>query len=91
MFAINQTIDAVQHAKKQFVQNCPIEKKAQEAIIDWIENQTQFTKKAVQACTEASTQYAKEAQDAMIALAGRVSQNLYQDFMTPTMRAWQRA
>jgi hypothetical protein len=91
MFAITHTIDTIQNVKKQILQNAPIEKKAQEALISWIDNQTAYTKKATQTCSEATTQYAKEAQEAMTALWGRVNQNILQDFWTQSMRMWQRA
>lgn len=91
MFAIDQIIDAVQYAKKQIVQNSPIEKKVQEELIAWIDNQTTYTKKAAQTCSEASTQYAKEAQKAVTSLVTQIYQNTFQDFWTQSMRAWQRA
>lgn len=91
MFAIDQAIDALQYAKKQIVQNSPIEKKVQEELITWIEDQTSYTKKAAQTCTEAATQYAQETQKAMTSLVSRINQNTFQDFWTQSMRAWQRA
>jgi len=90
MFAIDQVIDAVQYAKKQIVQNSPIEKKVQEELIAWIDDQTSYTKKAAQTCSEATTQYAKETQKAMTSLVSRINQNMFQDFWTQSMRAWQR-
>lgn len=91
MFAIDQVIDAVQYAKKQIVQNSPIEKKVQEELITWIDHQTSYTKKAAQTCSEATTQYAKETQQAVTSLMSRMNQTLFQEFWTQGLKTWQRA
>ena len=91
MFAINHVIDAVQNAKKQFVQNCPIDKKAQETLIGFIEDQTTYTKEAFKSYSEATTQYAKAAQSALTNVVTQANLAAYQTSWTDAIKVWQRA
>jgi hypothetical protein len=62
MFALDTTIDAVQTAKKQFVNTLfanhePVAK----ALNEFVDAQTDYTKKAVKAGTDAATKLSSEA------------------------------
>lgn len=87
MFAINHVIDAVQNAKKQFVQNCPIDTKTQETLVGFIEDQTTYTKEAFKAFETASTQYAKAAQSSLTSLFSQTGINAWSE----AVKVWQRA
>jgi len=68
MFALDATIDAVQTGKKQFVKTFVTDEKIAEALNQFVDNQTEYTKKAVKATMDAATtvmhETVKHAQEA---------------------------
>lgn len=68
MFTIDTTIDAVQIGKKQFVKTFVTDEKIAEALNQFIDSQTEYTKKATKATIDAGTTLVQEtlkhAQDA---------------------------
>jgi len=61
MFTIDATVDAVQTAKKTFVNTFVTNDKIKEAMIGFVEAQSEYTKKAAKAGTEAVTTVTSEA------------------------------
>jgi hypothetical protein len=62
MFTLDTTIDAVQTAKKQFVNTAFANHKAvAEALNGFVDAQTSYTKSAVKAGTDTATKLASEA------------------------------
>jgi hypothetical protein len=53
MFTYDATIDAVQTGKKQFVKTFVTDEKIADALNQFIDNQTEYTKKAVKATIDA--------------------------------------
>jgi hypothetical protein len=60
MFTFDTTIDAVQTGKKQFVKTFISDEKIAEALNQFIDNQTEYTKKAVKATVDAGTTVMQE-------------------------------
>jgi hypothetical protein len=60
MFTFDTTIDAVQTSKKQFVKTFISDEKIAEALNQFIDNQTEYTKKAVKATVDAGTTVMQE-------------------------------
>lgn len=69
MFTIDSTIDAVQTGKKQFVKTFIADEKIADTLNQFIDNQTEYTKKAAKATLDAGTtviqETLKHAQDAV--------------------------
>jgi hypothetical protein len=65
MFTFDATIDAVQTGKKTFVNTFVTNETVKEAMIDFIENQTEYTKKAVKATTDMATTVLAESTKAV--------------------------
>ena len=62
MFTLDTTIDAVQTAKKQFVNTAFANHKAvAEALTNFVDAQTAYTKSAVKAGTDTATKLSSEA------------------------------
>lgn len=61
MFTFDTTIDAVQTGKKQFVRTFVTDEKIAEALNQFIDSQTEYTKKATKATVDATTTMAQEA------------------------------
>ncbi len=61
MFTFDTTIDAVQTGKKQFVKTFVTDEKIADALNQFIDNQTEYTKKAVKATVDAGTTVAQES------------------------------
>lgn len=60
MFTYDATIDAVQTGKKQFVKTFVTDEKIADALNQFIDNQTEYTKKAVKATIDAGTTVMQE-------------------------------
>ena len=60
MFTTDAIIDAVQTAKKTWVKTFVTNDHIAEAMNEFVDNQTEYTKKAVKATTDAATQIAAE-------------------------------
>lgn len=60
MFSYDATIDAVQTGKKQFVKTFVTDEKIADALNQFIDNQTEYTKKAVKATLDAGTTVVQE-------------------------------
>ena len=60
MFSYDATIDAVQTGKKQFVKTFVTDEKIADALNQFIDNQTEYTKKAVKATIDAGTTVIQE-------------------------------
>ena len=60
MFTFDTTIDAVQTGKKQFVKTFISDEKIADALNQFIDNQTEYTKKAVKATVDAGTTVMQE-------------------------------
>lgn len=60
MFTYDATIDAVQTGKKQFVKTFVTDEKIADALNQFIDNQTEYTKKAVKATIDAGTTVVQE-------------------------------
>lgn len=63
MFTHNQIIDAVQGAKKQFVNMLPVEAKFKDELVKLIDAQAAATKSAVEASLAIATAFTKNASD----------------------------
>jgi len=61
MFTLDTTIDAVQTSKKQFVKTFVQDEKIADTLNQFIDNQTEYTKKAAKATLDAGTTVAQEA------------------------------
>ena len=61
MFTLDATIDAVQTGKKQFVKTFVTDEKIADALNQFIDNQTEYTKKAAKATMDAGTTVAQES------------------------------
>jgi hypothetical protein len=61
MFTYDATIDAVQTGKKQFVKTFVTDNKIADALNQFIDNQTEYTKKAVKATVDATTTVMSES------------------------------
>lgn len=61
MFTVDATIDAIQTGKKTFVNTFVTNEKAATAMNKFVDAQTEYTKKAVKAGTDAFTTLASEA------------------------------
>lgn len=60
MFTYDATIDAVQTGKKQFVKTFVTDEKIADALNQFIDNQTEYTKKAFKATVDAGTTVVQE-------------------------------
>ena len=60
MFTYDATIDAVQTGKKQFVKTFITDEKIADALNQFIDNQTEYTKKAAKATIDAGTTVVQE-------------------------------
>lgn len=60
MFTYDATIDAVQTGKKQFVKTFITDEKISDALNQFIDNQTEYTKKAAKATIDAGTTVVQE-------------------------------
>ena len=60
MFTLDTTIDTVQNGKKQFVKTFVHNEHIAEAMNHFIDSQTDYTKKAVRATTDAATEIVQE-------------------------------
>ncbi len=60
MFTFDTTIDAVQTGKKQFVKTFVTDEKIADALNQFIDNQTEYTKKAAKAGLDAGTTLMQE-------------------------------
>jgi len=60
MFTYDATIDAVQTGKKQFVKTFITDEKIADALNQFIDNQTEYTKKATKATIDAGTTVVQE-------------------------------
>lgn len=60
MFTFDATIDAVQTGKKQFVKTFITDEKIADALNQFIDNQTEYTKKATKATIDAGTTVMQE-------------------------------
>jgi hypothetical protein len=60
MFTFDTTIDAVQTGKKQFVKTFITDEKIADALNQFIDNQTEYTKKAAKATIDAGTTVVQE-------------------------------
>lgn len=65
MFTFDTTIDAVQTGKKQFVKTFVNNEVVADALNEFIDAQTQYTKQALGTGTKTATVLGKEAMDAM--------------------------
>jgi len=69
MFTIDSTIDAVQFGKKQFVKTFITDEKIADTLNQFIDSQTEYTKKAAKATMDAGTtliqETIKHSQDAV--------------------------
>jgi hypothetical protein len=61
MFTLDTTIDAVQTGKKQFVKTFIQDEKIAEALNQFIDNQTEYTKKATKATMDAGNTVVQES------------------------------
>ena len=61
MFTLDTTIDAVQTGKKQFVKTFVQDEKIAEALNQFIDNQSEYTKKAAKATLDAGTTVMQES------------------------------
>ena len=61
MFTLDTTIDAVQTGKKQFVKTFVQDEKIADALNQFIDNQTEYTKKAAKATLDAGTTVVQES------------------------------
>jgi hypothetical protein len=69
MFTFDTAIDAVQTGKKQFVKTFVNNEKIADALNEFIDAQTDYTKKAVGTATKTATTLGKEAMDHMETVA----------------------
>lgn len=60
MFALDSTIDAIQTSKKTFVNTFVTNKTIADAMNNFVDAQTEYTKKAVKTGTETATTFASE-------------------------------
>jgi hypothetical protein len=60
MFAVDSTIDTIQTGKKMFVNTFVPNKTIATAMNDFVDAQTEYTKKAVKTGTETATTFAEE-------------------------------
>jgi glycerate kinase len=60
MFTLDATIDAVQTGKKQFVKTFVTDEKIATALNEFIDNQSEYTKKAAKATLDAGTTVVQE-------------------------------
>ena len=60
MFALDSTIDTIQSGKKMWVNTCVTNKAIAAAMNDFVDAQTEYTKKAVKTGTETATTFAEE-------------------------------
>ncbi len=60
MFTLDATIDAVQTGKKQFVKTFVTDEKISTALNEFIDNQSEYTKKAAKATLDAGTTVVQE-------------------------------
>jgi hypothetical protein len=65
MFTLDATIDTVQTGKKTFVNTFVTNEKVKEAMISFIDAQTEYTKEAAKATTDMFTTVAKETVTAL--------------------------
>jgi anaerobic ribonucleoside-triphosphate reductase len=65
MFTFDTAIDTVQTGKKQFVKTFVNNEKIADALNEFIDAQTQYTKQAVSISTKTATTLGKEALNAM--------------------------
>ena len=61
MFTLDATIDAVQNGKKTFVNTFVTNEAVKTALVDFIEAQAEYTKKAVKVGQDTATRVAQEA------------------------------
>jgi hypothetical protein len=55
MFAVDTVIDQVQNTKKQFVKTFVVDAKIADALNEFIDSQTDYTKRAAKATVDATT------------------------------------
>jgi hypothetical protein len=60
MFALDSTIDTIQSGKKMFVNTFVTNETIAKAINDFVDAQTEYTKKAVKTGTETATTFSNE-------------------------------
>ena len=60
MFALDSTIDTIQSGKKMWVNTFVTNKAIAAAMNDFVDAQTEYTKKAVKTGTETATTFAEE-------------------------------
>lgn len=60
MFNIDSTVDSVQNSKKLFVKTFITDEKIANALNEFIDNQTEYTKKAAKASVDAGTTVIQE-------------------------------
>jgi len=65
MFTADTLIDTVQNSKKQFVKTFVTNEHIAESMNQFIDTQTDYTKKAVKATTDAATEIMQETQKVM--------------------------
>ena len=85
MFTTDAIIDAVQTAKKTWVKTFVTNDHIAEAMNEFVDNQTEYTKKAVKATTDAATQIAAETTK-VVKEAGKFD---YAKFGEGIMKAYQ--
>ena len=85
MFTTDAIIDAVQTAKKTWVKTFVTNEHIADSMNEFVDNQTEYTKKAVKATTDAATQIAAETTK-VIKEAGKFD---YAKFGEGIMKAYQ--
>lgn len=85
MFTTDAIIDAVQTAKKTWVKTFVTNDHIAGAMNEFVDNQTEYTKKAVKATTDAATQIASET----VKAANEASKFDYTKFGEGIMKAYQ--
>jgi hypothetical protein len=87
MFALDSTIDAIQTSQKTMVTTFITNKAIADAMISFVDTQTEYTKKAVKAGTETATTLAAESTK-MIQEAAKMD---YSKFGEGFVKAWTSA
>ena len=65
MFTLDTMVDAIQTGKKTFVNTFVTNEKAKDAMVEFIDTQSEYTKKALKATTDAVTTITSETVKAM--------------------------
>ena len=84
MFAIDTTIDTIQTGKKSFVNTFVTNESVKDAMINFIDAQTAYTKQATKATTDMITTVAKES----ITAVQKASKFDYNKFGEGIMKAY---